>query len=196
MSFSSSSNSPSSPNSSSSSISPDSSDSSHGLTINEAGKLAKSATFRFQKIEDAHVVANFLASACPNPRLAVIGIVELIMNAIEHGNLGISYEEKTQLQKEGKWAAELDHRFALPENKGKYVEVEFKRVSIEQKEELHIRIKDQGEGFDWQNFEKIPQEKTSQHGRGLTIAKSIVFSRLEFNEKGNEVLGVISASFV
>ncbi len=176
-----------------------SSNSSNDLTLNEAGKLAEAATFRFRKIEEAQVVANFLASACPNPRLAVIGIVELIMNAIEHGNLGISYEEKTTLQKEGKWPAELERRLMQPENLDKYVEVEFKRVPIgsnqettKGSEELHIRIKDQGQGFDWLNFDKIPQEKTLQHGRGLTIAKSIVFSRIEFNEKGNEVLGVIS----
>lgn len=170
-----------------------SSDSSNELPINEAAKLTTTATFRFQKIEDAHVVANFLASACPNPRLAVIGIVELIMNAIEHGNLGISYEEKTALQREDKWSSELERRLTLPENLNKYVEVEFKRVSETTKssEELHIRVKDQGQGFDWLNFDKMPQEKTSQHGRGLTIAKSIVFSRMEFNENGNEVLGVI-----
>jgi hypothetical protein len=40
----------------------------------------------------ARDVATILANACPDPDSAVVGLTELLLNAVEHGNLGITYE--------------------------------------------------------------------------------------------------------
>ncbi len=165
------------------------------------------AEFSFKDLAGATAVANFLALACPNPRLAVVGINEILFNAIEHGNLGITYEEKSQLQKERNWIEEIERRLQLPEYKNKCVKVEFIRLP----KELHIKVIDEGDGFDWKQFEfgdgkdKLENDKNKfndnkkekqhlSHGRGIPIAKNLIFSRLEFAGKGNEVLGVISLS--
>lgn len=153
-----------------------------------AANTLYNAQFKFRTIAEAQVVANFLASACPNPRLAIVGITEIFMNAIEHGNLGITYEEKTKLQQDNHWIPEIDRRLNLPENIQKYVEVIFTRLD----QELQIKIIDQGPGFDWKKFEELNNERAlSTHGRGIPIAKSVVFSRLEFLGSGNQVVGTI-----
>lgn len=144
--------------------------------------------FRFQSFSEAQIVAEFIASACHTPRLALLGISEIFFNAIEHGNLNLSYEEKSELQKQNKWIEEIERRLSLPENQHKFVQVDFSK----KENEIHIKVTDQGPGFDWKPFEEIKQEERMRsHGRGISIAKNLAFSRLEFLGKGNQVLGVI-----
>ena len=54
--------------------------------------------------------------ACPDPEAVIIGLTELLVNAVEHGNLGITYEDKTALNAAGTWDTEVRRRLALPEN--------------------------------------------------------------------------------
>lgn len=161
--------------------------------------------FKFRDLEGCKALANFLAEVCPNPMLALVGINEIFLNAIEHGNLGITYDEKTKLQKENRWIPEIENRLKLPENLNKFVTVEFKRDS----KNIYIKVLDQGEGFDWKKFmetkeepnEKNNQDKDNQdtknehrlrtHGRGIPLAQGLAFSELKYFGKGNEVLGVI-----
>lgn len=148
-----------------------------------------SGCFRFKKLQEAHLLAEFLAEACPNPRLAIMGITEILVNALEHGNLGISFEEKSKLQLEENWLDEIDKRLNLPEHINQFVEVEYRRME----KTIEIKVTDQGEGFDWKKFQD-PVNKTllSTHGRGILLAKSLAFSKLEYSEKGNVVTGTIS----
>lgn len=140
--------------------------------------------FRFRTLEEARTVAIFVAQACPCPRVAIVGLTEVFINAIEHGNLGISSDEKTELQNSMQWIAEIEKRLALPENRSKYVEVEFFRGE----HEIKITVTDHGTGFDWQKNHIIsPEDKHSTHGRGLAMAKDLAFSRQEYVGKGNVV---------
>lgn len=59
--------------------------------------------FRFQTLEDARVLATHLARTCPEPERAVQGLQELMVNAVEHGNLGICYAEKGRYVLAGTW---------------------------------------------------------------------------------------------
>ncbi|MDB6096211.1 MAG: response regulator with CheY-like receiver, AAA-type ATPase, and DNA-binding domain [Francisellaceae bacterium] len=149
----------------------------------------ESANFKFRTLEEASNLANFLAKACPNPRMAVVGLSEIFINAIEHGNLNISYQEKTLLKKQLNWQEEIEKRLLTPENKNKYIEVTFKK----NKTEIIIEVTDQGAGFDWQSYQEFKPEKILDiHGRGILLAKSISFSELTYNAKGNQVHCVIS----
>ena len=38
----------------------------------------------------------------------VVGFNEILINAIEHGNLGITYEQKTDMMKEGDYMEKAD----------------------------------------------------------------------------------------
>ena len=61
------------------------------------------AEFRFRSLDEAAALAALLSSLCPNPDMAAIGLSELLVNAVEHGNLGITYAEKSTLMSGGNW---------------------------------------------------------------------------------------------
>ena len=55
-------------------------------------------------MEEAHILSLLLAeNACPDPGRGGVGLTELMVNAIEHGNLQITHEEKSRLQARAPW---------------------------------------------------------------------------------------------
>jgi len=160
------------------------------LEAMQAAMFLHQAHFQFRTLQDAHIVAQFLAHTCPNARLALMGITEIFINAIEHGNLAITYDEKTELQQEEEdWIGAIEKRLNLPNNIDKYVDVYFLRTE----QELQIRVVDQGQGFDWKKYQCMPAQRSlDSHGRGIMMARNLAFNRIEFSESGNEVLCVIS----
>ena len=142
-------------------------------------------TFRFRTPEEAEQLAVMVASATPDPEHAMV-IAELLMNAIEHGNLGISYEEKGKLVEEERWQAEVDRRLALPENATKDVVVRMKKAD----RNLQIEIEDQGTGFDFERYLRIDQSRLfDNHGRGIAIAMTLL--KVQFLGTGNKVVVTI-----
>jgi len=142
-------------------------------------------TFRFRTIAEAELLAVRLASATPDPEHAM-PIAELLMNAVEHGNLSISYEEKTQLVDGNMWVAEVERRLALPENAGKDVLVRMKK----ERESLRIEIQDQGPGFDYQQFMQLDESRVfHNHGRGIAIARASL--NIEYLGTGSKVVVTI-----
>jgi anti-sigma regulatory factor (Ser/Thr protein kinase) len=130
-----------------------------------------------------------LAGACPDPERVVIGLTELLLNAIEHGNLGITYDEKTRLNTRESWQAEIKARLALPENRNKCVDFRFERLPTE----IRFTIRDEGKGFDWRRFIQIdPRRAFDTHGRGIVMARSFSFSSVDYNELGNEVVARVA----
>lgn len=161
--------------------------------LNPISALLCRGLFRFKRLSEARVLAEFIAHGCPNPRLAVMGISELFVNAVEHGNLGISYEEKSQLQLRDDWLEEIDRRLDSPEHKDQYVEVEFTRTQTE----IQLKVTDQGHGFDWSVIQTCPSDANSSnplssHGRGILMAKQLSFKSLEYSGKGNVVTATIA----
>lgn len=61
----------------------------------------------------------------------------------------------------------------------------FFRLSYD-KGNLHIRIRDQGPGFDWRKALSKPVTPLQENGMGLKIIR-LCFDVLRFNEAGNEV---------
>lgn len=147
-----------------------------------------SATFKIQTLEDAQNLATLLANECPNPRLAAVGISEILINAIEHGNLNISYHEKTKLHETAEWLAEIERRLALPENKDKVVLVQFNKNPGH----INIRITDAGQGFDWRQFQNLDSKRVfDNHGRGIIMARSLSFENMIYHGNGNDVECII-----
>lgn len=156
-----------------------------------ATALLRSARFRLHTIEEARDVGTLVAGFCPDPSNTVIGLTELIVNAVEHGNLGITYAEKSELNGVNRWLEELDRRAALPENAAKFVDVIFER----DEHDIRITIRDQGCGFDWRPYlEPDPTRVFDTHGRGITIARRLSFDELEYHDPGNEVVARIDVS--
>lgn len=147
--------------------------------------LMESGHFRFRTLEEAKNLAYFIANCFPDPNVVVYGLSELMINAVEHGNLGISYAEKSELLFEGTWHAEVARRMLLPENMNKFVSLHFESSA----KEITVRIKDQGQGFDWQKYMEVtPNRAIDPNGRGIATSKLVSFTSLEYIGNGNEVL--------
>jgi len=152
--------------------------------------LIREASFSIQTVEEARDLGMVLANACPDPMSTVIGLTEILVNAVEHGNLGITYEEKSLLNAAGQWQSEIERRLSLPENATKRVEVLMTRDDGC----VRFTIRDQGRGFDWQRFIDIdPLRAFDNHGRGIVIARTLSFDSLEYRGCGNEVVAQIHA---
>lgn len=150
--------------------------------------LLQQGRFNIRTMEEAYDLAFLLGRACPNSEKIVFGLNELLMNGVEHGNLGIGFDEKTVLQASGTWEEEIQHRVGLPEYVHKVVDVLFERCV----DCIQVTITDQGSGFDWQKYEQInPERILESHGRGIAMAKALSFSRIEYRGKGNQVVCVI-----
>lgn len=146
--------------------------------------------FRFSTVIEARNLACLIANSFPDPDSAVYGLTELMLNAIEHGNLGITYSEKKQLMLSGNLYDEIQRRSGLNENKNKYV-----CLSYEETEEyIQVRIKDQGNGFNWQKYLQLsPERACDPNGRGIATAK-LSFTSMEYLGNGNEVVCRIKKS--
>ncbi len=146
--------------------------------------------FQIRTMEEGYELALLLAQFCPDPEKVAFGLNELLTNAVEHGNLAISFEEKSQLQECDQWEEEIQRRLELPEHIHKYVRVDFER----HQEGIQIRIIDEGKGFDWKEYEEIKADRLlASHGRGIAMAKALSFDHLEYQGVGNHVLCVIKA---
>jgi anti-sigma regulatory factor (Ser/Thr protein kinase) len=146
--------------------------------------LMRKAVFTYKTPDAARELAALLAGHCPEPRRVVVGLAELLLNAVEHGNLRISHEEKTRLRTLDRWEEEVTARLAHPTYADRAVWVEFTR----EPSRIRVRIRDQGNGFDWRShLERDPAQVTGLHGRGIAIARLVSFDTIEFLGKGNEV---------
>jgi DNA-binding response OmpR family regulator len=137
-------------------------------------------------------VSNYLVQHCgglvsPDEIAGLrLGLHELLINAMEHGNLGISYEEKSSALREG-----LDHLRALYEERLKNPRLRARRVTVEFEFDganLEWVITDEGEGFDYAKLRDPFDDENieSQHGRGIYLSR-LQFDEFQFEDGGCRV---------
>lgn len=144
--------------------------------------------YSFRTIDEARTMATVLAHASPDPQRVVVGLAELLINAVEHGNLQIGFEKKTELLKQGDWLKEIKLRQSLPENSDKLVHVSVAEVDGD----IRYTIQDQGEGFDSDRYLYIDAARaTCVNGRGIAIAKAVSFDQLEYSQGGTRVVATV-----
>ena len=150
--------------------------------------LLSSGSFQFKTVKDAVALAGLLARNYPNPQKVVTGLRELFLNAVEHGNLEITYNEKTELNSHFGLAEEVKRRLELPEYKDREVCVELSSSETEVK----VVISDQGKGFHWQEYLEVSSERVmDNHGRGIAMANLMSFDSLTYEGCGNRVVAVV-----
>lgn len=140
--------------------------------------------FRIRTLDDVERCARLLSGIMLLEITTAMGFRELALNAIEHGNLGITFAQKSALLQCGKWYEEILTRLAMPEYRDRYatVDVAFRGGRGE------IRIVDQGAGFDWQGFVGADRPGSDgHHGRGISMAVASDFAAVEYFGRGNEV---------
>lgn len=113
-----------------------------------------------------------------------LGLVEVLMNAIEHGNLGITFEEKSQALKENELEALYKNRLKNSKFADRRVTIEFKP----DKDECEWVVTDGGDGFNWQKA--IERAKTRDilelNSRGVVIIQHH-FDEVEYLGSGNKI---------
>ena len=151
--------------------------------------LLHEGCFRYKSIASARDLASVLAHVFPAPQRVVVGLSELLLNAVEHGNLNISYAEKSIFKEQNNWEEEVARRAADPAYCDREVEVKIQRLE----EVIQVTITDQGDGFDWQSYTEIDPERVfDNHGRGIAMSRMLSFDDVEYIGKGNQVVATVS----
>ncbi|MBN1531861.1 MAG: ATP-binding protein [Spirochaetes bacterium] len=116
-----------------------------------------------------------------------IGLREMIINAIEHGNLNISFDEKTEATMDDGYLDFISRRREDPRYRNRTITVEYSLTA----ERVVYSIMDEGEGFDHRKVMMGLRERANgemlAHGRGITMAANL-FDEIRFNRRGNQVL--------
>lgn len=155
----------------------------------EALLLMDHGEFSVRTHAEAQRLAGFIAQLCPDPKVAVLGIAELLVNGIEHGNLGITCTEKSQLLRDDRLSSEIARRHQLLENKDKRVTLQVDRDH----DELRFIVSDEGKGFDFRSYLELDPERAFEpNGRGIALARMMSFTQLEYQGAGNMVVATIS----
>ncbi|MDP3092531.1 MAG: PAS domain S-box protein [Nitrospira sp.] len=162
-------------------------------TIAHTMQLMHHGQFELRTLDEARHLAELLAYAFPDPSRTQLGLTELLVNGVEHGNLGISYDEKSTLLDQGRFEAELIRRSALPEHRDKRVHITVERTD----RNLEMTIFDDGSGFDWRQYLDLDHRRADEsHGRGIAMAKAVSFDQLDFQGSGNQVVVSVSLNGV
>ncbi len=114
-------------------------------------------------------------------------LIELIVNAVEHGSLEILYQEKHEALTVDRFDTLIAERRRHPRFAKRRVVVQ---VSYDKpRRRLRYAIMDEGKGFAWNRFltkAEQPCDSRDANGRGVFLAKAF-FPDLTYNERGTEV---------
>lgn len=153
-------------------------------------KFLKSGYFEITTLDDVLEISPILSNFFPDPGRALTGILEILTNSIEHGNLGIGFETKQNLLQKDEFHAEVKRRLSLDENKDKKVSISLER----NRDRVALKIKDSGIGFNFSDYGNVTDMKESlfkSSGRGILIARSLSFDELNYIGNGNTVEAIV-----
>jgi DNA-binding response OmpR family regulator len=115
-----------------------------------------------------------------------LGLSELLMNAIEHGNLEITFKEKRTALNESPvgWDMLYRRRMTDPRLAGRWTTIDFRLDDSG----CEWTIADEGSGFDWRSLPNPLEEENPYEplGRGIFISR-FQFDELEYISPGNSV---------
>lgn len=129
------------------------------------------------------IVVNFFAND-EEIKLYSMVLYEVLINAVEHGNLGITYVDKKNWIVEGVYKNKLFSLLESDSAKNKKVYVD---ITIDDNS-LTTIVEDEGNGFDpkKQMNEQMNDGVIRENGRGMVLINSY-FDDIIFNEKSNKV---------
>ncbi|TXJ47539.1 ATP-binding protein [Brachyspira pilosicoli] len=113
-------------------------------------------------------------------------LYEVIINAIEHGNLNILYEQKKEWLQKNIYNKKLKE--LLKSELAKNTNIELTLDINENDKIIIIKVKDNGEGFNIKRALKAIKDDgfARESGRGIIIIKSY-FDEVKHNKKGNVI---------
>ncbi|MFZ5889682.1 MAG: SpoIIE family protein phosphatase [Myxococcota bacterium] len=138
----------------------------------------------FRTPAEAESAAQFLANFCPQPARQALGISELLLNAVEHGNLEIGGETKASLLTQGTFHDEIARRLGDPRYAARRVRVSLRRFV----DHIEICCQDEGPGFDWRRLSnRCLEDVVAPRGRGIALARKLSFDAVNYFGSGNRV---------
>ncbi len=113
-----------------------------------------------------------------------LALYEILTNAVEHGNLGISYDEKSRHIASGSFFELVRARSANPDFANRKIRLKYSLADYG----AFIEIADEGAGFDVDEYERRVRNrsKDSYHGRGIILARNLLHE-VAFKGRGNVV---------
>ena len=113
-----------------------------------------------------------------------VGLAEMLTNAIEHGNLAITGDEKFEATDNGTYYDLVNARIADPVYSARYATFSF----TVNENSMCMILEDEGEGFDVNSLPDPtdPEGLLKLHGRGILITR-MYFDEVKYNDKGNKV---------
>ncbi len=157
----------------------------HAKQLRDGISLFEHCALSFRTLSEARKAAFAVAQCFPDPSRVAYGIHELMLNAVEHGNLEIKYQEKTKLILSGKWQEEIERRLGHADYETRIAAAEYYRRGSTHE----LVIRDEGNGFDFESFlELSPNRAADPNGRGIFSARTISFDELEYQGCGNQVV--------
>lgn len=143
-----------------------------------------SGTFRLKTREEAHCLATFLSLACEDRVSVALGLIELILNAVEHGNLELGRTQKGEFIAQGALAEEIDRRLKDDVLGARCVEVHYEKTA----DAVQFEVIDEGPGFDFEGLGvKGPESMDAKNGRGILMAHGC-FDSVSYRGRGNHVV--------
>lgn len=147
-------------------------------------EAAARTRYVFRTLDEARRVAAEAAAACADRWRVEMALAELLVNAVEHGNLGIGTGRKAELLRAGDWEAEVARRLALPEFSGRSAWLLRERTD----RAWRFEIGDEGAGFDWRACLGPDAARSAEpNGRGIALARRLAFADLHYLEPGNRL---------
>jgi sigma-B regulation protein RsbU (phosphoserine phosphatase) len=113
-----------------------------------------------------------------------ISLVEIILNAIEHGNLAIGYARKHATLEAGTFEELVAERRCTTPYASRRVTIEYVMDPIQ----ASFTVSDEGAGFDWRTIPdpRAEDQRMMAHGRGVLIARANM-DQCTFHQPGNKV---------
>lgn len=147
-----------------------------GNDFSTAEDISKSLVENLSKYMNSYEVTNIR-----------IGLREIILNAIEHGNLGIIRGDKSDDSEKSDYIGYITKKQTDPEVSGKKVSIKLQSFN----DKIVFEIEDEGTGFDHKKILKRIKSSTDNNAggnpaKGISMAYE-VFDEINYNEKGNKV---------
>ena len=143
---------------------------------------------RIRTPEEALRAAADLAHGCPHAGALAMALGELLMNAVEHGNLELGHDRKRELIAAGRYDLELARRLRCAPYAARRVVVRKTRLDQGRGQGWAFCIEDQGPGFDWSRWvDRSTVDADAPCGRGIALAQVLTHGELLYSGRGNRV---------
>jgi len=148
-------------------------------------RLLAEGEFLLSTHAEARNLCATIAQLSNAPEQVAGGLMELLSNAIEHGNLAIGYAQKRAWLLGGVWEERLQAHANKPDYAGRKVRLHFSQ----EEDVIKVVVRDEGAGFDWRTYltdEKNLLKLNEPNGRGIAKAFNAL-SKVQYVGNGNEV---------